>query len=162
MKIIIPCLWFDHTAQEAVDFYTSVFKDSSVGAKTYYGKEGFEIHHMPEDTVLTIEFTLLGQKFTALNGGPEFKFTEAVSFQVPCETQEEIDYYWEKLGEGSDQLGPCGWLKDKFGLSWQVYPAVMEKFLADPDKEKAGRAMAAMLKMNKLDISQLQAAFDGK
>jgi predicted 3-demethylubiquinone-9 3-methyltransferase (glyoxalase superfamily) len=159
---ITPCLWFDNQAEEAVKFYTSIFKNSRIGKITRYGKEGFEIHGRPEGTVMTIEFEISGLAFTALNGGPIFKFNEAVSFQVPCETQEEVDYYWEKLTPGGDEKAQqCGWLKDKFGLSWQVFPKVMSELVGDPYSEKSQRAMKAMLQMKKIDIKKLKRAYDG-
>lgn len=154
---ITPNLWFDRQAEEAANFYCSVFKNSSVIRKSYYGKAGYEIHKMPEGTVLTIEFELNGQRFTALNGGPIFKFTEAVSFVISCENQEEVDYYWEKLTEGGDaNAQQCGWLKDKFGLSWQVVPKGLVELIKDP------RGMNAMMQMKKLDINKLKAAVEGK
>lgn len=162
MQKIIPSLWFDKNAEEAVNFYNSVFKDSKILNTTYYGKEGFEIHHMSEGTILTIEFELNGQKFLALNGGPVFKFNEAVSFIINCDDQEEVDYYWEKLSEGGDPSAQeCGWLKDKFGLSWQITPTILNKLISDPDKEKAGRVMNALLKMRKIIVSDLEKAAEG-
>ena len=154
-------LWFDNQAEEAVNFYISVFKNASVLRKTRYGKEGYEIHKMPEGTIMTIEFELEGQKFIALNGGPQFKFTEAISFFVSCDTQKEIDYYWEKLSAGGSP-GKCGWLKDKFGVSWQIIPPILGELLNDHDEAKSQRAMQAMLKMSKIDIKQLNAAAKGK
>lgn len=154
-----PCLWFDKDAEEAVNFYTSIFPNSKILNTTHYGKEGFEIHHMPEGTVLTIEFELDGQKFLALNGGPVFKFNEAVSFIIECKDQEEVDYYWEKLS-AVPESEQCGWLKDKFGLSWQVTPTILDKLITDPDREKAGRVMNAMLKMKKIIIEDLKIAFE--
>jgi predicted 3-demethylubiquinone-9 3-methyltransferase (glyoxalase superfamily) len=153
MQKITPFLWFDDTAEEAMNFYTSVFKDSKVGEVTRYpdsvpSKAG---------SVLTASFELLGLQFTALNGGPHYKFTEAVSFHVPCESQAEVDYYWDKLGAGG-QIQQCGWLKDKFGLSWQIVPTVLPKLLGHPDREKASRVTQAMFQMKKLDIAQLEAA----
>ena len=153
MQKITPFLWFDGNAEEAMNFYTSTFKDSKVGDVTRYpasvpSKAG---------SVLTASFELMGLKFTALNGGPHFKFNEAVSFHVPCESQAEVDYYYDKLGAGG-QVQPCGWLKDKFGLSWQIVPTVLPKLLGHPDREKASRVMQAMLQMKKLDIAQLEAA----
>ena len=146
------CLWFDNQAEEAARFYTSVFKDSSIGNISRYGKEGFEIHGQKEGTVLTVSFSINGQSFVALNGGPLFKFSEAISFQVFCDTQEEIDNYWYKLTEGG-QEGQCGWLKDKFGVSWQIIPSLLNKLLSDP--EKAGRVTSAFLQMKKFDIETL-------
>jgi predicted 3-demethylubiquinone-9 3-methyltransferase (glyoxalase superfamily) len=160
VRSITPCLWFDGEAEEAARFYISVFGDGRIVRITRHGKEGFEIHHRPEGSVLMVEFEIAGRRFSALNGGPQFKFTEAVSFQVPCETQQEIDYYWEKLGAGG-QPGPCGWLKDKFGLSWQIYPAAQIDMLCDPDPAKAARAMRAMMGMSKLDLARLRAAYEG-
>ena len=160
---ITPCLWFDNQAEEAAIFYTSIFKNSKIGRMTRYGKEGFEIHGRPEGTVMTVEFEVDGQAFTALNGGPIFKFNEAVSFQVHCETQEEVDYYWERLSEGGDKNAQqCGWLKDKYGLSWQVVPRVLIEYLSDPDPEKSQRTMKAMLQMKKIDIEKIKRAYDGQ
>jgi predicted 3-demethylubiquinone-9 3-methyltransferase (glyoxalase superfamily) len=162
MQKITANLWFDNKAEEAVKFYTSVFKNSKIGKTSRYGKEGFEIHHMPEGTVMTMSFTLEGQEFLALNGGPIFKFTEAVSFIVNCNDQEEVDYYWNKLKEGGDEKSQvCGWLKDKYGLSWQIIPVVLPEMLSDSDKEKAGRVMRAMLQMKKIDIAELKKAQQG-
>jgi predicted 3-demethylubiquinone-9 3-methyltransferase (glyoxalase superfamily) len=156
MQKISPCLWFDDKAEEAVNFYVSIFKNSKVGNVTRYGKEGYEIHKKKEGTVMTIDFEIEGQKFLALNGGPIFKFNEAISFQIYCDTQEEIDYYWEKLTEGGDKNAQvCGWLKDKFGVSWQVVPIAMIKMLQDKDSKKTERVMKAMLQMQKLDIDAL-------
>jgi len=161
MQPITPCLWFDRNAEEAAKFYTSIFKNSKIGNVSRYGEAGFEIHRMPAGTVLTIEFELNGQTFTALNGGPVFKFTEAISFIVNCESQEEVDYYWERLSAGGDpQAQQCGWLKDKYGLSWQIVPNVLVKLLRDKDAEKAARVMNAMLQMKKIDIKGLQQAYD--
>lgn len=162
MQKITPNLWFDKEAEDAAKFYTSVFKNSSIGQISRYGKEGFDIHHQPEGAVMTIEFELEGQQFTALNGGPVFKFNEAVSFIVNCEDQQEVDYFWEKLGQGGDPAAQvCGWLKDKFGLSWQIVPTILNKLIADPDKAKAGRVMNAMLAMKKIDVSKLEEAYNG-
>jgi predicted 3-demethylubiquinone-9 3-methyltransferase (glyoxalase superfamily) len=162
MQAIMPCLWFDKEAEEAAKFYCSIFKNAKLGAVTRYGKEGHEIHGMPEGSVLTIEFSLGDNDFLALNGGPLFKFNEAVSFQVLCETQKEVDYYWEKLSAGGDpKAQQCGWLKDKFGLSWQVVPTVLAGLLYDKDPGKAGRTMNALLQMKKLDIAALQRAHAG-
>lgn len=163
MRQIIPCLWFDSDAEDAVKFYTSVFKNSKIGDVLRYGEEGREIHGKEPGTVLTIEFELNGQAFTALNGGPIFKFNEAVSFQIYCETQEEVDYYWSNLTEGGDaEAQQCGWLKDKFGLSWQVVPTILIQLLQDKDAEKSGRVMQAMLQMKKIDIQGLRKAYEGK
>ena len=162
MQKISPCLWFDDQGEEAAKFYTSIFKDSKIGDVTRYGKEGYEIHGREEGTVMTVEFEIEGQKFLALNGGPIFKFNEAISFQVYCETQEEVDYYWEKLSEGGDEKAQqCGWLKDKYGVSWQIVPTILIKMLKDKDSEKSQRVMKAMLQMHKLDISTLKKAYEG-
>jgi predicted 3-demethylubiquinone-9 3-methyltransferase (glyoxalase superfamily) len=154
---ITPCLWFDKEAEEAAKFYVSVFKNSKIGKISRYGKEGFEVHGMKAGTVMTVEFELEGQKFLALNGGPHFKFNEAVSFQVHCKTQDDVDYFWSKLSAGGKEA-PCGWLKDKFGLSWQVIPDVLPRLLTDKNAEKAGRVMESMLRMKKIDIAALQRA----
>jgi predicted 3-demethylubiquinone-9 3-methyltransferase (glyoxalase superfamily) len=159
MQKITPFLWFDANAEEAVDFYVSIFKDAKRGTVTRYGKEGFEVHHMPEGTAMTIAFELAGQQFTALNGGPVFTFTEAISFVVDCENQEEVDHYWSKLS-AHPESEQCGWLKDKFGLSWQIVPRALNQLMSDPDPIKAGRVMQAMLKMKKIDIAELQVAYD--
>jgi len=153
--VITPCLWFDKEAEDAAKFYVSIFKDSKINGTSRYGKEGYEIHGQKEGTVMTVDFNLNGQPFIGLNGGPHFKFTEAVSFTIPCDTQEEIDFYWEKLTAGGEE-GPCGWLKDKFGLSWQVVPTILPKLLKDP--EKSGRVMNAFMKMKKFDIEKLKNA----
>ena len=161
MQKISPCLWFDDQGEEAAKFYTSIFKDSKIGDVTRYGKEGYEIHGREEGTVMTVEFEIEGQKFLALNGGPIFKFNEAISFQVYCETQEEVDYFWEKLSEGGDEKAQqCGWLKDKYGVSWQIVPTILIKMLKDNDSEKSQKVMKAMLQMHKLDISTLKKAYD--
>jgi len=163
MQKISPCLWFDDKAEEAAKFYTSVFKDSKIGDVTRYGKEGYEIHGKEEGTVMTVEFEIEGQKFLGLNGGPIFKFNEAISFQVYCETQEEVDYYWVKLSEGGDEKAQvCGWLKDKYGVSWQIVPIILIEMLKDKDSEKSQRVMKAMLQMHKLDISTLKKAYEEK
>lgn len=159
---IVPCLWFDSEGEEAARFYVSIFPNSRIGKITHYGKAGQEVHGRPEGSVLTVEFELDGQTFTALNGGPIFRFNEAVSFQILCETQAEVDHYWNKLSAGGDPTSQqCGWLKDRFGLSWQVVPNAMIRMLSDPDTVKSQRAMAAMMNMKKLDIAELQRAFDG-
>jgi predicted 3-demethylubiquinone-9 3-methyltransferase (glyoxalase superfamily) len=163
MQKIIPCLWFDDKAEEAATFYASVFKNSKIGDVTRYGKEGYEIHRREAGSVLTVEFEIEGQKFVALNGGPVFKFNEAISFQVRCETQKEIDYYWEKLSEGGDkQAQQCGWLKDKYGVSWQIVPNVLGKMLQDKDTKKSDRVMKVLLQMRKLDIMALMRAYEEK
>jgi predicted 3-demethylubiquinone-9 3-methyltransferase (glyoxalase superfamily) len=153
MQKLTPCLWFDTEGEDAATFYTSVFPNSRIVSTAYYGSAG----PRPEGTVMTVEFELDGLRFVALNGGPDFTFSEAISFQVDCGTQEEVDEYWSKLSEGGEE-GPCGWLKDKFGLSWQIVPNVLPRLLGDPDKEKAQRVMAAMLKMRKIQIDELEAA----
>jgi predicted 3-demethylubiquinone-9 3-methyltransferase (glyoxalase superfamily) len=163
LQTIVPCLWFNNEAEDAAKFYVSIFKDSSLGAISRYGKEGFEVHGQKEGTALTVAFTLDGQKFTALNGGPHFKFNEAISMQVMCKDQQEVDYFWGKLSAGGDpKAQQCGWLKDKFGLSWQIVPEVLSKLLSDPDKAKSGRAMKALLQMKKLDIAALERPHHGE
>jgi len=161
MQKITPFLWFDDKAEEAVNLYVSIFKNSKIGSITHYGEEGAEVSGRPKGTVMTITFQLEGQAFTALNGGPHFKFTEAISFLVNCKTQEEVDELWEKLSEGGEQ-GQCGWLKDKYGLSWQIVPTVLGEMLQDKDPEKSKRVMHAMLQMHKLDIKRLQQAYEGR
>lgn len=159
---ITPCLWFDNQAEEAAAFYTAIFRNSRIGRISRYGKEGFEIHGRPEGSVMTVEFELDGRAFTALNGGPVFRFNEAVSFQVMCETQEEVDFYWDRLtAGGDDKAQQCGWLKDRFGLSWQVFPRAMIEWVGDPGSEKSQRAMKAMLQMKKIDLEQLRRAYEG-
>jgi predicted 3-demethylubiquinone-9 3-methyltransferase (glyoxalase superfamily) len=159
---ITPCLWFDRQAEEAAKFYTAIFKNSKLVRTTRYGEAGREVHGMPAGTVMTVAFELDGQAFTALNGGPVFKFNEAISLQVDCETQEEVDYYWERLSAGGDKNAQqCGWLKDKYGVSWQVVPRVLVEMLSDPDAEKSQRAMNAMLQMRKIDIAALERAYRG-
>ena len=154
---IVPNLWFDTEAEQAADFYVSVFKDGRVISKTHYNEAGPREAGM----VMTVEWEVNGMRFVGINGGPEFKFDEAVSFQITCEDQDEVDYYWEGLIEGGGAEGPCGWLKDRFGLSWQVVPAGFEDILNGDDPEKARRAMEAMLKMRKLDIAELERAAEG-
>jgi predicted 3-demethylubiquinone-9 3-methyltransferase (glyoxalase superfamily) len=162
LQKITACLWFDKEAEEAAKFYTSIFKNSRIGSISRYGEAGREIHGMPAGTVLTVDFELEGQSFTALNGGPMFKFNEAISLQVHCETQQELDYYWDKLSQGGDkQAQQCGWLKDKFGASWQVVPTILPKLLMDPDRAKSERTMQALLQMKKLDIEKLKQAHAG-
>jgi len=160
MQKISPCLWFDNNAEEAVEFYVSIFKNSKIDNVTHYGKEGYDIHKKKEGTVMTIDFEIEGQKFMALNGGPIFRFNEAISFQIYCETQDEVDYYWDKLTEGGDKNAQvCGWLKDKFGVSWQVVPNVLVKMLQDKDSKKTENVMRVMLQMQKLDINALTKAY---
>jgi predicted 3-demethylubiquinone-9 3-methyltransferase (glyoxalase superfamily) len=159
---LAPCLWFDTQAEEAARFYTSIFKNSKIGRIVRYPAAGQEIHHKPAGSVLTVAFELEGQPFTALNGGPNFKFNEAMSLQIMCDTQDEVDYYWDRLTAGGDpKAQQCGWLKDKFGVSWQVVPKVLPVMLDDPDPQKAQRTMKVMLPMKKLDIAKLKQAHDG-
>ena len=156
-------LWFAHEAEEAANYYVSIFKNSKVKKITRYGKEGYDIHKMPEGTVMTVEFELDGQTFVALNGGPVFKFNEAVSFIINCNNQSEIDYYWEKLSQGGDkQAQQCGWLKDKYGLSWQVVPRQLSEMMSDQSTERSESVMKAMLQMKKLDIKKLEEAYNGE
>jgi len=155
---LTPCLWFDSQAEDAAKFYVSVFKNAQVGRISRYGKEGFEAHGRPAGSVMTVEFEIEGLKFLGLNGGPHFKFSEAVSFIVNCEDQAEVDHFWSKLSADGGQEGPCGWLKDRFGLSWQIVPKALPALLTDPDAGKAGRAMKAMLQMKKIDIAALERA----
>ena len=155
-------LWFDKNAEEAAKHYTAIFKNSSIDRITTYGKERHEIAGIPEGTVMTVEFQLEGQKFVALNGGPQYTFTEAVSFIVNCENQDEIDYYWEKLSEGGDEKAQvCGWLKDKYGVSWQIVPIILNDFITDPNPEKSDRVMKALFKMKKIDLNRLKEAYEG-
>lgn len=160
---ISPCLWFDSEAEQAARYYTGIFKKSRIVTITRYGKAGFEAHHRPAGSVMVVVFELDRQEFTALNGGPVFKFNEAISFQVNCETQDEIDYYWQNLSAGGDpRAQQCGWLKDKFGVSWQVVPTMMAELFKDENSAKAQRAMEAMLRMKKLDIAELKKAAAGE
>jgi predicted 3-demethylubiquinone-9 3-methyltransferase (glyoxalase superfamily) len=149
---IVPCLWFENQAEEAARFYTTIFPNSTIGAISQYTHEGHEVHGQEAGSVLTVDFTLDGHPFTALNGGPVFKFNESVSFQVFCDTQEEIDYYWSRLCEGGEE-SQCGWLKDRFGLSWQIVPAILPKLITDP--QRAERVMKALMPMTKLEIDKL-------
>ena len=158
---ITSCLWFDDKAEEAAKFYTSIFKNSKIGKITRYDEEASQASGRPLGSVMTVEFQLEGQQFLALNGGPIFKFTEAVSFIVNCEKQEEVDYFWSRLSAGGEE-SRCGWLKDRFGLSWQVVPIVLIEMLADKDIAKAKRVTHAMLQMDKIDVSTLKKAYDGK
>jgi predicted 3-demethylubiquinone-9 3-methyltransferase (glyoxalase superfamily) len=158
---ITPCLWFDGQAEEAAAFYTGIFSNSRILRVTRYGKAGQEVHGRPAGSVMTVLFELEGQPFTALNGGPMFKFNEAISFQVMCETQKEIDYYWEKLSAGGDPSAQqCGWLKDRYGMSWQVVPRALDEMFTDPTSAGYRGAMEALLKMKKLDIEKLKQAYD--
>ena len=161
MQKITPFLWFDNQAEEAAKFYTSVFKNSKIGRILRYDEASAKAAGRPVGSVLTVEFEIEGQKFTALNGGPQFKFNESVSFVVSCKTQEEVDYFWEKLIHGGQEF-ECGWLKDKFGLSWQVTPTVLIDMLNYNDPKKAERVMKAMMQMQKIDIKKLNAAYAGK
>lgn len=162
LQKITPCLWFDNQAEEAVDFYTSVFRNAGITAVSRYPEEGEEVHHRAPGSVMTIAFELDGQNFTALNGGPAFKFNEAISLQINCESQEELDYFWERLSAGGPpEAQQCGWLKDRFGVSWQVVPTVLPQMMVDHDSARSGRVMAALLQMKKLDIAALKKAYAG-
>jgi predicted 3-demethylubiquinone-9 3-methyltransferase (glyoxalase superfamily) len=154
-KALTTCLWLDNEASEAAEFYTGIFSDSKIGRVGYYNEAG----PGPAGSVMVVEFEINGQKFIALNGGPQFTFNEAISFQIPCADQDEVDYYWSKLTEGGEEVA-CGWLKDKYGLSWQVVPTVLIDMISDPDTEKASRTTAAMMKMTKFDIAALQEAYE--
>jgi predicted 3-demethylubiquinone-9 3-methyltransferase (glyoxalase superfamily) len=158
---INPCLWFDTEAEEAARFYCSIFKNSKVGTISRYGNEGKEIHGKEAGSVMAVEFELDGQRFAALNGGPLFKFSEAISFQIHCDDQKEVDYFWAKLSDGGEE-GPCGWLKDRYGLSWQVVPKVLFEMLVDPDQAKSQRVTKAFLQMKKFDIAALERAYAGQ
>jgi predicted 3-demethylubiquinone-9 3-methyltransferase (glyoxalase superfamily) len=163
MQRITPFLWFDHEAEQAAKFYTGIFPSSRIVKIARYGEAGKEVHGRAPGSVMTVEFELDGQRFTALNGGPVFKFNAAVSFVVQCATQKDVDSYWDKLGEGGDpDARQCGWLKDKFGLSWQVVPTEMIELLAEPESPKSQRAFAAMMQMKKLDIEALKRAYAGQ
>jgi len=155
---ITSCLWYDSEAEEAANFYMSVFEDAKIGRITRYGEEGHDIHGREAGSVMTVEFEIAGRKFVAINGGPIFKFDEAISFQIHCDTQEEIDYFWLKLSEGGEE-SVCGWLKDKFGLSWQVVPAVLPEMLLDADTAKSQRVTKAFMQMKKFDIEALKQAY---
>ena len=159
---IAPCLWFDDRAEEAARFYVGIFKNSKILDVSRYSEAGYEVHGRPAGSVMTVSFELDGQRFTALNGGPLFKFNEAISFQISCDTQQEVDHYWSKLSAGGDpNAQQCGWLKDKFGLSWQIVPTAVFEMLSGADREKSGRAMQAMLQMKKLDLPALRRAYEG-
>jgi predicted 3-demethylubiquinone-9 3-methyltransferase (glyoxalase superfamily) len=166
MKItqkITPCLWFDHQAEEAAKFYTSIFPNSRITNIVRFSNVGQEIHGRPPGSIMTVAFELNGQPFTGLNGGPIFVFNEAISFQIDCDTQEEVDYYWDKLSEGGDaKAQQCGWLKDQFGVSWQVVPRILTEMIQDASSDKAQRATRAMLAMKKIDISELKKAYESK
>ena len=158
---ITPCLWFDSQAEEAAQFYVSIFQNSKIRTISRYAKAGQDIHGKQPGSVMTVAFEIDGQAFVALNGGPQFKFNEAVSFQINCETQEEIDHFWNKLTENG-QEGPCGWLKDRYGVSWQVVPAVLPEMLMDADAEKAERVTKAFMQMKKFDVAALKRAHAGQ
>jgi len=159
---ISPCLWFDNQAEEAAKFYTSIFRKSKINKTSHYTEAGRETHGQKPGSVMAVEFELDGQTFTALNGGPVFKFNEAVSLMISCDTQDEIDYYWEKLTAGGDpNAQQCGWLKDKYGVSWQVVPRILADLVATADEEQAGRVMEALMPMKKLDIAELESAAAG-
>lgn len=160
MQTITPCLWFDDQAEEAAKFYTAIFNNSAIKKITYYGPAGFEFHNKPAGSVMTVEFELNGQAYTALNGGPTFRFNEAISFQVSCKTQGEVDYYWEKLSHGGDlQAQQCGWLKDQFGVSWQIVPEILSEWLGNGTTEQSQRVMETLLRMKKLEIAKLESAY---
>lgn len=163
VKPLTTCLWFDGTAGEAADFYTSVFKNSKIGHKQHFHKEaGKDVHKQEPGSLMTVNFEINGQKFIGLNGGPMFKHSEAVSFVVECDSQEEIDYYWDKLGEGGDESKrSCGWTADKFGLSWQIVPSKLYKMLSEGDAAAIGRVTNAFMKMKKMDLAALEAAHAG-
>jgi predicted 3-demethylubiquinone-9 3-methyltransferase (glyoxalase superfamily) len=158
---ITPCLWFDTEAEEAAKFYVSIFKDSKIRSVNRYGKGGQEVHGKPAGSVMAVEFEIEGQKFVGLNGGPQFKFDEAISFQIHCKSLDEIDYYWSRLTEGGKEVA-CGWLKDKFGLSWQVVPTALLEMMSDKDPAKTERVTNAFMKMKKFDIAKLRQAFEGR
>lgn len=158
---ITPCLWFDTQAEEAAQLYVSIFENSRIVAISRYSEAGFHIHKKPPGSVMTVTFEIAGQTFVALNGGPNFKFNEAISLQIRCETQEEIDYFWNKLTVNG-QAGPCGWLKDKYGVSWQVVPATLPQMLMDPDSQKSERVTTALLQMTKFDVAELKRAYAGQ
>jgi len=163
MPTITPCLWFDHNAEEAVNFYTAIFKHSKIGRVARYGEDAAKVSGRPAGTVMTIEFELDGKGFVALNGGPVFTFNEAISFQVQCKTQEEVDHYWEHLSKGGDvHAQQCGWLKDKYGVSWQIVPTVLVEMLQDKDSGKTNRVMNALLQMKKIDVKRLEQAYGGQ
>jgi len=162
MQKITPFLWFDSQAEEAAKFYTSIFRNSKMGRVTRYPNEGQEVHGREPGSVMVAEFEIEGQTFTALNGGPLFKFNESISFVVNCQSQEEVDHYWNRLSEGADpKAQQCGWLKDRFGVSWQIVPTILTKMLGDKDREKANRVMRAMLGMKKMNIAELEKAYGG-
>jgi predicted 3-demethylubiquinone-9 3-methyltransferase (glyoxalase superfamily) len=160
IQTITPCLWFDDQAEEAAEFYTSVFPNSRIVRSARYGEAGRDVHGKPAGTVMVVAFELDGQAFTALNGGPVFKFNEAISLQVNCDTQADVDFYWERLSQGGDDKAQqCGWLKDRYGVSWQIVPGILPEMIGDPDSARSQRAMEAMLTMKKIDIEALKRAF---
>jgi predicted 3-demethylubiquinone-9 3-methyltransferase (glyoxalase superfamily) len=161
-QTISPCLWFDTEAEDAAKFYVSIFPHAKINDVSYYPDVAQDRRSRAPGSVMVVAFEINGQTFTALNGGPQFKFSEAVSFQVPCETQDEIDYFWARLTEDGGQESPCGWLKDKFGLSWQVFPKAVPQMLMDPDRTKAARVMSAFMQMKKMDLATLQRAHRGE
>ena len=161
MRRFAPCLWFDHQAEEAAEFYVTVFKNSKIGRVAHYGKEGAKVSGRPKGSVMIVTFTLDGQEFMALNGGPLFKFTPAISLIVNCGTQEEVDWFWEKLSEGGEK-GQCGWLTDKYGVSWQIVPVALGEMMQAGDATQSARVMNALLQMKKLDIEVLRNAYEGK
>jgi predicted 3-demethylubiquinone-9 3-methyltransferase (glyoxalase superfamily) len=163
MATLTTCLWFDDQAEEAARFYTSIFSNSKILQITHYGREGFEIHGRPEGSVMTVSFELEGSRFTALNGGPVFKLSPAVSLEVQCDSQGEIDYYWERLSEGGDaEAQQCGWLQDRFGLSWQIVPRILNEWICDEDPRRADLVMKELLSMKKLDIERLRSAYESE
>jgi predicted 3-demethylubiquinone-9 3-methyltransferase (glyoxalase superfamily) len=163
MKNIATCLWFDDQGEDAAKFYTSIFKNSKIKHVSRYGEAGKEHHKKPVGSAMVVSFELDGKEFTALNGGPQFKFNEAISLQVMCESQQEVDYFWEKLGQGGDPKSQqCGWLKDKFGLCWQIIPTALIEIMSGPDGDRAQRAMGAVMQMKKLDLPTILKAADGK
>lgn len=162
LQTITPCLWFDHQAEEAARFYTAIFRNSRITDISRYGEAGQEVHGRPPGSVMVVAFELDGQPFTALNGGPLFTFNEAVSFQIGCETQDEVDYFWDRLVQGGDERAQqCGWLKDRYGLSWQVVPGLLPELLSGADYDRSQRVMQALLQMKKLDIAELRRAYAG-
>ena len=162
IQTITPCLWFDDQAEEAAKFYTGIFPNSRIGTISRYGEAGFEYHGKPAGSVMTVAFELDGQSFTALNGGPVFQFNEAISFQINCKTHDEVDHYWNQLSAGGDEKAQqCGWLKDKYGVSWQVVPTALIEMLNDADTEKSQRVMQSMLQMKKIEIAELRRAYAG-
>ena len=161
MQNITPCLWFDNKTEEAAKFYVSIFKNSKLGQVTRYGDSGAQVSGRPKGSVMTVTFEIEGQEFVALNGDPLFKFTEAVSFMVKCESQQDIDEMWSKLSEGGEE-GPCGWLKDKYGLSWQIVVPEWDEMLRDKDSDKSERAMTAILQMSKPDMRRVRQAYEGR